>query len=190
MKVFLPLPGHAPPPFTAPGPITPAQPIPAFGCRWLVATPGAAAPFTTPAWYLGEVYARPSNSESRLINVSARNHVGTGHRVLIGGFTITGTSPLTVLVRAIGPGLQKYGVTGRLQDPVVALYHGQTKLAENDDWDSQDSPAIARAGAFALESNSKDSVIVAELAPGSYTAIVSGADGGTGEALLEVYEVP
>jgi hypothetical protein len=74
---------------------------------------------------LGKVYARPSNSESRLINVSARNHVGTGHRVLIGGFTITGTSPLTVLVRAIGPGLQKYGVTGRLQDPVVALYHGR-----------------------------------------------------------------
>ena len=35
-----------------------------------------------------------------------------------------------------------------------------------------------------------DSVVLAELPPGSYTAQVIGADGGSGVTLIEVYELP
>jgi hypothetical protein len=45
-------------------------------------------------------------------------------------------------------------------------------------------------GAFALTPGSRDAALLTTLAPGSYTVQVSGADGGTGEALVEIYEVP
>ena len=48
----------------------------------------------------------------------------------------------------------------------------------------------ARVGAFALAANSKDAALFVELPAGGYTVQVSGADGGTGLALVEVYEVP
>ena len=48
----------------------------------------------------------------------------------------------------------------------------------------------ATVGAFALPSGSKDAVLLISLAPGNYTALISGANDTTGIALVEVYEVP
>jgi hypothetical protein len=45
-------------------------------------------------------------------------------------------------------------------------------------------------GAFALPANAADAAILINLAPGAYTAQVSGVGGTTGVALVEVYEVP
>lgn len=50
--------------------------------------------------------------------------------------------------------------------------------------------AAATSGAFALPAGTKDAAVVLTLAPGAYTALVSGADGSTGVALVEVYELP
>ena len=44
-------------------------------------------------------------------------------------------------------------------------------------------------GAFALPAGSKDAAIVTTLAPGAYTAQVSGVGVTTGVALVEVYAV-
>jgi hypothetical protein len=49
---------------------------------------------------------------------------------------------------------------------------------------------MSLAGAFALTAGSADSAMVITLPPGAYTAEVSGADGGTGVALVEIYELP
>lgn len=45
------------------------------------------------------------------------------------------------------------------------------------------------AGAFALEAGSGDSALFVWLEPGFYTAIVSGNNGGTGIALVEIYDL-
>jgi len=112
--------------------------------------------------------------------------------VLIGGFIITGTQPKKVIVRAIGPSLQANGapVAGRLANPTIELYRGQTLLASNDNW--QESPnKQAIIDSTVPPSHPLESAIVAMLpANGTgYTAIVRGAGGGTGTGLVEVYDL-
>lgn len=128
----------------------------------------------------------------RLINVSARTFSGTGRDVLIAGFVIAGTAPKTVLIRAIGPSLAQFGVTGVLANPRLDLFSGSNaRLQENDDWGGSAGlvAAFTRVGAFPLAASSFDSAIVTTLPAGSYTVQVAGVGGGTGVALVEVYEV-
>jgi hypothetical protein len=146
---------------------------------------------------LAEIYdATPAGAFSittpRLINVSARTQVGTGNDILIAGFVIGGSTTKTVLIRAVGPTLTDYGVTGVLANPRLELYAGSTKLNENDDWGGATSlvTAAASVGAFPLPATSKDSVLLVTLPPGAYTAQVSGVNNTTGVGLIEVYEAP
>jgi len=127
-----------------------------------------------------------------LINLSARTQVGTGDDVLITGFYVGGTGTRRLLIRAVGPTLTNYGVTGVLADPKLELYNGSTLIATNDNWDATATPTATQTGvgAFELPANSKDSVLIANLAPGTYSAKVSGIGGTTGVALVEIYELP
>jgi hypothetical protein len=138
-----------------------------------------------------EVYEADANPSS-LVNLSCRANVGTGGDVLIAGFTISGTESKRILVRGIGPTLGNLGVTGALVDPRLDVIRqgSETPLASNDDWDAAQSSAFSSVGAFALTPGSKDAAVVLTLAPGSYTAQVSGNGGTTGVALVEVYELP
>jgi hypothetical protein len=149
---------------------------------------------------LAEVYdATPAGSYTpsspRLINLSARAQVGTGGDALIAGFVIGGETSKTVLIRASGPALASFGISGVLPDPQLRLAGsspGTIQLASGP-WggDPQISAAAARAGAFGWGSSaSLDSAILVTLPPGAYTAEVSGLSGDTGVALVEVYEVP
>ena len=122
--------------------------------------------------------------------MSARNRVGTGDDILIAGFNITGTGSKQLLIRAVGPKQGGFGVSGYLADPKLEVYSGATKLIENDNWDASLASTFAAVGAFALDGGSRDAALLTSLATGSYTVQVRGADGGTGEALVELYEVP
>ncbi|MBI5689808.1 MAG: PQQ-binding-like beta-propeller repeat protein [Verrucomicrobia bacterium] len=133
----------------------------------------------------------------RLTNVSALTRVGTGGDVLIAGFSITGTTPKTVLIRGIGPTLAAFGVTDVLADPKLELFASgaATATASNDNWSSATNAAAitagaAKVGAFALAPDSRDAVLLLAINPGSYTVQVSGIEGATGTALIEIYEVP
>ena len=139
---------------------------------------------------LVEAYDTGTGNTPRLVNVSARNRVGTGDDILIAGFNVAGTGTKQLLIRAVGPKLAAFNVTGFLADPKLEVYSGSTKLSENDNWNSTLTPAFAAVGAFALDPGSRDAALLTSLAPGSYTVQVSGADGGTGEGLIEIYEVP
>ena len=147
---------------------------------------------------LAEVYdATPAASYTlaspRLINISTRAQVGTGGNILIAGFVIGGTTSKTMLVRASGPALSAFNVTGPLPDPQLQLFSGSTTIAANDGWggNAQVAAEAAAVGAFAWSSpTSADSAILITLPPGAYTAQVSGASGDTGVSLVEVYEVP
>jgi hypothetical protein len=143
-----------------------------------------------------EVYdADTTTTGSTLANASTRAFVGTGDSVLIPGFVISGTGTVQLLIRAVGPTLANYGVTGTLADPTITLYQGSTVLATNDNWSTSSNAtalaaAAAQVGAFALPSGSKDAALLVTLGAGSYSAVVSGVGNTTGTALVELYVVP
>lgn len=153
---------------------------------------------------------------SYLGNISTRSFVQTGDNVMIGGFIIHGTQPKTVILRAIGPELTRYGIPNALADPTLELHNASGVLiALNNDWEhtmiggiitSDQVQAILDSG-HAPE-NPNESAIVANLPPGNYTAIVRGAaptptptpnasatptatpaNNTTGVALVEVYDL-
>jgi hypothetical protein len=72
----------------------------------------------------------------------------------------------------------------------LEILNGTTSVATNDNWVAADAPTFASVGAFALTPGSRDAALGISLAPGSYTAQVSGVGGTTGVTLVEVYEVP
>lgn len=150
-------------------------------------------PATGPGTVLVEAYdMSPSSNSPRLVNISARNRVGTGNDVLIEGFAIVGSGTKKLLIRAVGPRLSEFGVSGTLVDPKLEVYTSDNvKIAENDNWDASLATTFDSVGAFPLTVGSKDAAMIVPLASGhTYTVLARGADGGTGEALVEVYELP
>lgn len=124
-----------------------------------------------------------------MASLSVRAEVGNGGSVAIAGFTIV-EEPERVLVRGIGPELERFEVTGFLVDPILTIVDADgTPIQTNDDWDPSDQTIFDQVGAFSLAPGSKDAAIVITLSPGLYTAIVSGVGGTTGVALAEVYDV-
>ena len=127
-------------------------------------------------------------SGSRLGNVSSRGQVGTGDNILIGGVIVGGNTPKPVVVRALGPTLTHFGVTGVLADPYLELRDGNGTLVEaNNDWQQSPEAAIVSADGKAPP-NAKESAMARTLSPGNYTALVRGVGGTTGTALVEVYD--
>jgi hypothetical protein len=125
---------------------------------------------------------------SVVANISTRGKVAAGDDVMIGGFIIGGAANTKVLLRAIGPSLSGQGVLAPLSDPVLELHdeYGST-ISVNDNWRSTQQNEIIATGI--PPTDDKEAAIVATLYSGSYTAIVSGQDGATGIALVEVYNL-
>jgi hypothetical protein len=98
-----------------------------------------------------------------------------------------------ILIRAVGPTLGRapFNIGGTLADPKLEIYNSnQAKIGENDTYAANLAPTFASVGAFALAAGSKDAAVIVSLPPGGYTVQVSGADGGTGIAIIELYELP
>jgi len=150
-------------------------------------------PGTSSGIALVEVFdADPSESDSRLANISTRSFVGVGAEAQIAGFVIDQGTPKQVLLRASGPGLASFGVQGTLANPRLSLYSGNTVLQENDDWGSDAARIYAASkatGAFLFEKGSRDAALLTTLPPGAYTAFVTGVNDTQGVALIEAYEV-
>lgn len=130
----------------------------------------------------------------KLINLATRGSVGGTAGAMFAGFFLRGDSPRPVMVRAIGPSLAAFGVDRALAAPRLELFRGSETVAIGTAWGgSSNAAAIAaaavRSGAFALDPASRDAVLLLTLDPGSYTAVVSGENGASGVALVEVYDV-
>jgi hypothetical protein len=137
-----------------------------------------------------------------LINLSTRAFVGTGQNILIPGFVIgpaggaSANVRRAVLIRAVGPGLADFNVSGFLERPEVKVVLADgSVVAGNVGWQSAANrdalvAATARVGAFPLDPARADSALMVALDPVAYGIQVSGADGGSGYALVEIYEVP
>jgi hypothetical protein len=128
------------------------------------------------------------STTTHLANVSTRGRVGVGDDVLIGGFIITGSQSKQLIVRAIGPSLAAYGVSGAMADPLLELHNSSgAVIANNDDWQDAQASQISATGL--TPTNPMESAIVTTLPPGNYTAIVQGYNGGTGVGMVEVYDL-
>ncbi len=129
-----------------------------------------------------------SGAVGQLLNVSTRMKVLTGNSVLIGGFIIGGTGNKDVVLRALGPTLGQLGVIGFMGDPTLDLRNGSgTSIATNDNWKSTQQAEIMATGK--APPNDLEPAIRQSLAPGNYTAIVSGKNSTTGVALVEAYDI-
>jgi hypothetical protein len=123
-------------------------------------------------------------------NASARGVVGSGDDVMITGLVVHGTTARNMLVRVLGPTLEEFGVADVLDDPVLELYSGSTKIGENDGWRSADADTQRELARLQISPGSdREPAILRSLAPGSYTAIVRAKPGQRGGvALVEAFD--
>ena len=131
--------------------------------------------------------AARENLDYRLANISTRGNVGVGANQMIGGFIIKNGAK-RVLIRAIGPSLTALGVPGALNDPVLELHSATALIATNDNWQTGNDVAAIQATGLA-PNDPRESALLVSLEEGAYTAIVGGAGGTSGVALIEVYEI-
>src|SRR5439155_1022700 len=97
----------------------------------------------------------------------------------------------------IGPELTQYGIPNPLYNPTLELHDGTGALiASNDNWVSTIIGGIITSNQVAeirdsghAPSDGRESVIIADLPPGNYTAIVRGVNNMIGVALVEVYDL-
>ena len=135
---------------------------------------------------LVEVYDLDVGGPAQLVNISTRGFVLTDENMMIGGFIITGTESSQLVIRAIGPSLEPFGVPNPLADPFLEIHDGNgATIQTNNNW--RDSQETLLANTALAPSDDLESAILLSVAPGTYTAIVKGADGGIGNGLVEVY---
>jgi cyclophilin family peptidyl-prolyl cis-trans isomerase len=136
-----------------------------------------------------EVYDLDSGPGSTLLNVATRGQVGVDPNALIAGLTVDGTDSRQILVRAIGPSLTPFGIPNALADPTLELRDINGNLIDsNDDWmNSPQKTQIQNSGL--APSNAKESAVLQTLSAGQYTALVHGANDGTGVGSVQVYQV-
>jgi hypothetical protein len=128
-------------------------------------------------------------SGGRAGNISTRGPVMTGDQVLVGGFIVGGSQTKDVVVRAIGPSLAASGVSGVLSDPTVELRNASGSVIDsNDNWGTHPKAAQIQSEGLA-PTQAAESALQITLNPGSYTAIVRGANGATGIGLVEIYDL-
>jgi len=128
-------------------------------------------------------------SASKAVNLSSRSDV-TSSSAITAGFVIGGSQAQTVLIRAIGPSLAQFNVPNFLSNVQLQLFNSANELVVTSSVVTDQSKTLfAELGAFALTDGAEDATLVAVLAPGSYTAVVTGVGGATGNALVEIYEL-
>jgi hypothetical protein len=137
-----------------------------------------------------EAYDVAQSANATLANISTRGSIGVNDGVLIGGFIIGGSGNAKVIVRAIGPSLADFGVSGAVIDPTLTVYDKDgSGVITSDNW--PDDPNVAAIQSYNLgPASTKESATYLQLAPGNYTAIVRGVSGGTGIGLVEIYNIP
>ena len=141
-------------------------------------------------------YARNALMRPSLLNVSTRLQVGLEEHVAISGFVVGGTGTKKVMLRAIGPSLKQFGIAGPLADPVLELHDQTGVIGTNDNWQTTQLGGVINTEQQAeilastiSPDDPAEAAIIANVDPGPYTAIVRGANNGTGTGLAEVYDL-
>jgi hypothetical protein len=141
---------------------------------------------------LVEVYDLNQEVDSKLANLSTRAFVSTGDDIVIAGFLLSDNADEDrIVVRGIGPSLapESFPASAVLANPILELRDSNgTLLVANNDWQDNAAQAAEIIAAGLAPASNLESAIAATLAPGLYTALVTGLNGGTGIGLVEVYD--
>jgi hypothetical protein len=137
---------------------------------------------------LVEAYDLSPAGNSKLANISTRGSVGTGDDVLIAGFIVGDVANTTVVLRALGPSLAS-AVSEVLSDPSLTVYDGNgVVLATNDNWQNDPNMLEISQGGLGPTERRRGCHPIACSAR-AYSVIVSGADGGSGINLVELFDL-
>src|SRR6266404_1173509 len=121
-----------------------------------------------------DAMTNPPPSPAKALNISTRVFVDTGERVTIAGFIVTGDIAKKVLIRGIGPSLAANGVPTPLVNPTLTLFDNSGNVTKtNDDWKSSPDAAEIMSSGLA-PTNDRESALIANIAPGQYTAQLTG----------------
>ncbi len=140
----------------------------------------------------------------RLLNLSTRGLLAAGAgQNFTSGFVVsapTSTQEKKLILRAVGPTLAAFGVTGTLRAPILRLYDSTGKPYTNGyvypavvgglTYETDLADSLAKTGAFPIVAGTLDAVVMMPFFPGAYTAQVTSGDNTAGTVLLEIYEVP
>ncbi len=139
---------------------------------------------------LVEVYDLSQGVAAKLGNISTRALVGTGFEIVIAGFILGSHNDADrIVLRGIGPSLTATGVPNALADPTLELRDNNgALLASNNNWQDDPAQAVELIAAGLAPTNDLESAIATTLPAGSYTALLSGVNDGTGVGLVEVYD--
>ena len=116
--------------------------------------------------------------------------MGTGDAQMIAGFVVSGTGSTTVTIRALGPTIAAapFNVSGTISNPVLTIYDGSGNIVtSNDNYADHSSVSAVRASGKD-NINSLEPAVQISVTPGNYSAVVSGANGARGVAIVEVYD--
>jgi hypothetical protein len=132
-------------------------------------------------------------------NVATRLPVGTGDNALIQGFIVQGPvgSTKKIMVRALGPFLTQFGINDALANPTLEIRDGNNVVVgTNNDWKNTQIGGIITGDQSGEISSSNlaptddlESAIIANLAPGNYTAVVRGVGDTTGTGIVDAYDM-
>jgi len=130
-------------------------------------------------------------NHSNITGLSTRAAIGSGDNVLIAGVIVSGTDPLKVAFRAQGPSLAQAGIQHPATNPKIDIYQSlagsSALLGSNNGWKNGVNWRLVQS--YALNpANDLESVAVATLAPGLYTAVVSDTGAG-GVGIVEAYAI-
>jgi hypothetical protein len=137
---------------------------------------------------VNDLHDLSSSTASSVTAIGTRAHILTGADILASGFVTQQSG--NVLLRVLGPSLNQAGVANALANPTLELRDGNGMLLiSNDDWVNSTQQAEIAASGLAPP-NPVESAIVATLPPGTYTAIASGSNNGTGIGYVQLYRLP
>ena len=145
-------------------------------------------PVSTTGTTLVEAYDISLTVGKGLVNISTRGAVQRTADPMITGFVIGNADEGTIVMRALGPSLDAFGLAG-LSDPRLDLFDGNGNLlTSNDNWQDSQSAEIAATGL--APSDPLEAAILITLPRGAYTAVLAPVDGvAHGVALAELYDL-
>lgn len=140
---------------------------------------------------------RPFGPSESMIATSMRARISNGSSAIV-GVAVGGKRVRHAIVRAIGPGLARFGITSGLPDPFLAVYpHTGFTSAYGASWGqytvSQESLGrlMTMVGMYPLVAESKDAVVLVRMLPGVHMIHCSSLGGaGAGEVVVECYLLP
>lgn len=135
-----------------------------------------------------------ANQSCRLINLSILTAIGAGGDnftmgYVVGGAGTSGVKPL--VVRAAGPSLSRFNVSGALDDPKLELFAGSVRTGDNDNWGggAELTTAMAAVGAFGFTGpTSRDAAALVSTSSRDNSVRVFAAGAGSGAVIAELYD--